>query len=135
MANEFQFRAVHANGRDYLMLIGPTFAAEIKAAGLQGLPFAWGNDGSIAGRENLTPAQNAALDNVLAAHDPNAEPDWETLDMDTINQTLSQPGSIIRALGILTFKEINKLRQFAGLSQYTLEQFKTALRNEMRNGV
>jgi len=50
--------------------IGPTFANEIDAAGLSGLPFAWGENGSISGRENLTPEQNAALDAVIAAHDP-----------------------------------------------------------------
>jgi hypothetical protein len=51
-------------------MIGPTFGAEVLAAGLGGLPFAWGEDGAISGRENLTAGQNAALDAALAAHDP-----------------------------------------------------------------
>lgn len=49
---------------------GETFADEMAAAGLLGLPFSWGDDGVISGRENLTAEQNATLDAVLAAHDP-----------------------------------------------------------------
>jgi len=51
--------------------LGPTFGDEVIAAGLGGLPFAWGDtDESITGRENLTAAQNTTLDGVVAAHDP-----------------------------------------------------------------
>ena len=51
--------------------LGPTFGDEVVAAGLGGLPFSWGaTDDSITGRENLTTAQNATLDGVVAAHDP-----------------------------------------------------------------
>lgn len=53
--------------------IGPTFGDEVLAAGLGGLPFSWGGDGKIEGRENLSPAQNAALDAVIAAHDSNLQ--------------------------------------------------------------
>lgn len=56
------------------MKIGLTFAAEIIAVGLGGLPFSWSDDGTITGRENLTSDQNAALDAVLAAHNPDALP-------------------------------------------------------------
>lgn len=50
---------------------GPTFANEIHAAGLGGLPFSWDPEsGAVNGRENLTAAENAALDAVIAAHDP-----------------------------------------------------------------
>lgn len=52
------------------MVIGPTFARELAAAGLAGIPIAWGSDGAIVGRESLTPQQAAALEAVLAAHDP-----------------------------------------------------------------
>jgi hypothetical protein len=51
-------------------VLGPTFGAEVVAAGLGGLAFTWGTDGVVSGRESLTPAQNAALDAVIAAHDP-----------------------------------------------------------------
>ncbi len=47
-----------------------TFTEEVRQAGLIGLPFAWGEDGQISGRENLTAEQNATLDAVIAAHDP-----------------------------------------------------------------
>lgn len=51
--------------------LGPTFGDEVLAAGLGGLPFAWGaTDETITGRENLTAEQNATLDGVVAAHDP-----------------------------------------------------------------
>jgi hypothetical protein len=52
--------------------LGPTFGNEVAAAGLGGLPFAWGTtDDSITGRENLTTEQNTTLDGVVAAHNPN----------------------------------------------------------------
>lgn len=51
-------------------VIGPSFFDELAEAGLNGLPFSWGSDGSICGRENLTAEQNNALDAVLAAHNP-----------------------------------------------------------------
>jgi hypothetical protein len=51
--------------------LGETFGEETLAAGLGGLPFAWGaTDETITGRENLTTEQNATLDGVIAAHDP-----------------------------------------------------------------
>lgn len=53
---------------------GPTFDNEIATAGLIGAPFAWNSDGTVSGRENLTDAQNAALDAVIAAHDPKKQP-------------------------------------------------------------
>jgi hypothetical protein len=50
--------------------IGPTFEDELKVAGLLGLPFSWGADGSIAFGEAITPGQEAAVLAVYAAHDP-----------------------------------------------------------------
>ena len=56
--------------------LGKTFGDEVMAAGLGGLPFSWGDtDKSIYGRERLTAEQNAALDEVIAAHDPTKEAD------------------------------------------------------------
>jgi hypothetical protein len=52
------------------VLIGPSFSQDLAAAGLSGLPIAWGSDGVISGRANLTAQQNAALDAVIAAHNP-----------------------------------------------------------------
>ena len=51
--------------------LGPTFGDEVIAAGLGGLPFTWGDtDESIHGREKLTAAENATLDDVVDKHDP-----------------------------------------------------------------
>jgi hypothetical protein len=54
--------------------IGPTFFAELKAAGLVGLPFSWGADGSLTFSETLTAEQISAIGAVYAAHDP-SKPD------------------------------------------------------------
>jgi hypothetical protein len=50
--------------------LAPSFGGELTAAGLGGLPLIWGSDGKISGRDNLSAEQNAALDAVIAAHDP-----------------------------------------------------------------
>lgn len=50
--------------------IGPNFANEIAAAGLSGLPFAWGDDGEIHFDAAMTPEQIEGVNAVYAAHDP-----------------------------------------------------------------
>ena len=52
--------------------IGPTFSAEIKAASLVGLPFAWGADGKLEFDPSMTSQQRAAVLAVVAVHDPQA---------------------------------------------------------------
>ena len=52
------------------MRIGANFGAELIAAGLGHLPIAWGDDGEVCGRENLTPEEDAIFDGILSAHDP-----------------------------------------------------------------
>lgn len=61
-----------------------------------------------------------------------AEQDPAYVDQQTLDAALVAEGSIVRALVILTFEEINKLRAQAGLAEYTLDQFKTALKAKMR---
>lgn len=56
------------------MVIGPNFWYELQAAGLLGRSFTWTPEGEFFGRENLTNAQNVALDAVIAAHNPNTVP-------------------------------------------------------------
>lgn len=51
--------------------IGPSFASEIAAAGLNGQPFSWGADGNIQYAERMTQADRARVESVYAAHDPN----------------------------------------------------------------
>jgi hypothetical protein len=53
--------------------IGPTFGAELKTAGLLGLPFSWGADGDIVFNAAMTDAQIAAVNAVYEAHDPSKE--------------------------------------------------------------
>lgn len=52
--------------------IGPTFGDEVHAAGLDGLPFAWGANGAITFGAAMTDKQKAAVLAVYAAHDPAA---------------------------------------------------------------
>lgn len=56
--------------------IGPAFPAELKAAGLDGLPFSWDEDGTLVfgslDGPQMTDEQIAAVQAVYAAHDPDA---------------------------------------------------------------
>ncbi|SEJ85337.1 hypothetical protein [Achromobacter sp. NFACC18-2] len=53
--------------------IGPTFTQELEAKGLLGLGFSWGNDtGELRFNDDVTAAERAAVEAVLAAHDPDA---------------------------------------------------------------
>jgi hypothetical protein len=51
---------------------GPTFAHELTAAGL-GDGLAWDAD-TLSGRDTLSPEDQALLDALIAAHDPEAQP-------------------------------------------------------------
>lgn len=53
-------------------MIGNTFSDELKAAGLLGLPFSWGADGSFEFSPTMTQEQRDAVMAVYAAHDPDA---------------------------------------------------------------
>jgi hypothetical protein len=56
-----------------------TFAMELKAAGLNGLPFAWGDDGTFEFDPSMTQAQIDAVMAVFNAHNPtqpNANDAW-----------------------------------------------------------
>lgn len=64
-------------------MIGPTFAAEIEAAGLAGLPFSWSSEGVLFGSA-MSEADRAHVQAVIDAHDPTAAsvlpvPDGPTL--------------------------------------------------------
>jgi hypothetical protein len=49
--------------------VGPTFAAELKAAGLLGVALSW-NETGVRYNKTITPTQRAAVEAVLQAHDP-----------------------------------------------------------------
>lgn len=84
------------------MLIGPSFPEELRRAGLLGLPFAWGDDGQICGRDNLTAEQNAALDAVLAAHDPSRQPTPASVKMWQAKSALANAGKLEAANAAVT---------------------------------
>lgn len=63
---------------------------------------------------------------------PPTAADISAMDLANLNEALSLPGSIVRALGLVTFQEINKLRAQAGLTQYTMTQFINALKANIR---
>lgn len=50
--------------------IGPSFYDELVAAGLSGLPFSWGDDGSFVFSDEMTQEQVAAVQAVYEHHDP-----------------------------------------------------------------
>lgn len=55
------------------------------------------------------------------------------IDTGQLNAVLAGEGSIVRALGLVMFEEINKLRVRSGQVAYTMDQFKTALISKMRS--
>lgn len=63
---------------------------------------------------------------------PYVAPDPVAMDQAALNAALVEPGSVVRALGLVMFAEINKLRVKNGDPAYTLAQFKTALQAQMR---
>lgn len=50
------------------MAFGPTFYSELVAAGLGEAGLRWHSNGTVIGRDELSPAQQATLDAVIAAH-------------------------------------------------------------------
>ena len=65
---------------------------------------------------------------------PYVEPviDWDAVDFAEVSAALTRPGSVVRALGLLLLQEINKLRVKNGDAAYTMQQFKDALRAQIR---
>lgn len=82
------------------MRIGPSFAAEIAAAGLLGLPFSWSEDGVLFGGD-ISEAERARVEAVVAAHDPKKEPP------PPVPQVISdrQFAQALAKLGIITREE------------------------------
>jgi len=70
--------------------------------------------------------------NDIQPYVPPPLPNLNAIDLAEINDALAQPGSIVRALGLVTFQEINKLRVKAALPQYTMDQFIAALKANIR---
>jgi hypothetical protein len=69
------------------------------------------------------------INNAWAALDPTI---LTTVDQNALNTALAEPGSVVRALGLVMFAEINKLRVKNGDPAYTMQQFLNALQAQMR---
>lgn len=67
-------------------MFGPHFGSELTAAGLTRLPIAWTPTGEITGRDALSPAQDAALQAVIDAHEPDGPGALAALRADAIDQ-------------------------------------------------
>lgn len=59
--------------------------------------------------------------------------DLAAMDIETLNSTLTANGSVVRALGLVMFAEINKLRVKNADPAYTMQQFLDALKAQMRS--
>lgn len=59
-------------------------------------------------------------------------PTDDEIDQAALNVALVEPGSVVRALGLVMFAEINKLRVKTGDPAYTMLQFTAALKAKMR---
>lgn len=74
--------------------IGPRFVEELEAAGVVGLPFAWGSDGSLTFGAAITPEQQTAIRAVLAAHNPAAP----ATDIDAVRDAYVAAKAAVQAL-------------------------------------
>lgn len=54
------------------------------------------------------------------------------IDQAKLNAALVEPGSVVRALGLVTFDAVNALRIKTGDPAYTMQQFLDALKAKMR---
>lgn len=59
--------------------ISTTFSDELKSAGLFGLPFSWGEDGTFEFSDEVTPEERTAILAVYEAHDPDNETAEQTI--------------------------------------------------------
>lgn len=80
--------------------IGPSFSDELQAAGLMGLPFTWGADGSFEFSPAMTPEQTAAVMAVYGAHDPAAE-------VEAVPDLATQLAALLITKGTITADEIH----------------------------
>lgn len=82
------------------MAIGPTFGDEIAAAGLGGLPFSWTPEG-LGDLSALTDTQRAAVEAVLAAHNPAASVVPASVKMWQAKAALAAAGKLEAASAVI----------------------------------
>ena len=91
--------------------IGPTFGNELDAAGLLGLPFSWGADGTFQFDERMTQPQIDAVNAVYAAHDPTQQLP-ATVDL---WQQVSDLQSALISANVITAQVIDAARVQSGV--------------------
>lgn len=86
------------------------------------------------GAEFTRIASEAELWDVLAKQYPAGLPAsvLPGLDQAKLNAALIEPGSVVRALGLVMFDAVNALRVKTGDPAYTMQQFLDALKAKMR---
>lgn len=89
-------------------LIGPTFANELKAAGLDGLPFSWGEDGQFCFDPSLPQVSREAILAVYAAHDPKKQPP------NVITLTTDEVLNLLVTIGVLKQKDVDDAKTAKG---------------------
>lgn len=108
-----------------------TIDVEINHPKFGWIPFtASPDDPEKLGRDIYTAAMTGPVASYVAS--PAVVIDLDQLDISTINAALTQDGSIVRALGLVMFDEINKLRVKTGDPAYTMAQFRAVLKVRMR---
>lgn len=80
--------------------IGPTFGAEIEAAGLAGLAFSWTADGLLTFGDAISAEQRAAIEAVYAAHNP------ATQAPAAVSVTVDQLAALLVSKGTITADEL-----------------------------
>lgn len=76
-------------------VIGPSFAADLAAAGLLGLPFAWSAEG-VTYSDDLSAEQREAIEAVVDAHDP-ARPDPAAIAAECSRRILARVSTTAQA--------------------------------------
>lgn len=89
--------------------IGPSFASELSAAHLIGLPFAWGDDGQFSFDARMLSEQVTAVLAVYAAHDPLTPAPPRPVQL-TVEDTLA----ILVKKGMLTQKDVDDAKAAKG---------------------
>jgi hypothetical protein len=100
------------------MMIGPSFSEELAAAGLLGLPFAWGTDGRIEYGPEITDEQRKSIEAVLQAHDGAASQARHDARVEAMTQAAVDIAALFgkpaRSLD-LVFTELNVLAEAISL--------------------
>lgn len=102
--------------------IGPSFASELKIAGLEGLPIVWATtyvQYENTGPNSLSPAEITALEGVISAHNPNdpIPPD----ENDLMRQAVVAYAELIKPMSDAQRKQQTATPEFEGFLDNIIE--------------